>query len=415
MTDLRPTPVGRTRGEKFWDGVKHAMTSPWVALSVVIGVLGAYSTWLRFARGLGASTNLSDDFPWGIWIGFDVLCGVGLAAGGFSICAMVHILNMKKYRPLLRPAVLTAFIGYVLVVGGLMFDLGHPWRIWHALVMWNPHSVMFEVAWCVMLYTTVLAMEVSILFFERFKMMRMTKVMHGLAFPLALASVLLSMLHQSSLGSLFLIVPGRLHELWYTPLLPLLFFLSAIGAGMAMVIVESNLSARGFGHELPRPALTGAARFASGALVLYLIVRFADLMRTGALYNLRLGERATWFFILEIVVGFVLPIVYFNLPAVLKNRKSLYRASQLCLLGFVINRLNVSVTGFEVVSGRTYVPAWTEVMITFSIITAGVWAVYFAERYLPVLEAHPRVDESWRRHVRKTGGALALPSPVKVG
>lgn len=404
----------RTRGEKFRDGVKHAMTSPWVALTAIIGILGAYSTWLRFARGLGASTNMNDEFPWGIWIGFDVLCGVGLAAGGFFICAMVHILNMKKYRPLVRPAVLTAFIGYVLVVGGLMFDLGHPWRIWHAIVMWNPHSVMFEVAWCVMLYTTVLAMEVSILFFERFNMKRMTKIMHGLAFPLALASVLLSMLHQSSLGSLFLIVPGRLHELWYTPLLPLLFFLSAIGAGLSMVIVESNLSARGFSHELPRPALLGAARLASGALSLYLIVRFADLMRTGALYNLRLDERATWFFILEIVVGFVIPIVYFNLPAVLKNRKSLYRASQLCLLGFVINRLNVSVTGFEVVSGRTYVPAWTEVMITFTIITAGVWAVYFAERYLPVLETHPRVDENWQRHVKKTQGSLAAHSAVKV-
>ncbi|MEZ4653406.1 MAG: NrfD/PsrC family molybdoenzyme membrane anchor subunit [Candidatus Eisenbacteria bacterium] len=154
-----------------------------MALTAIIFAAGGYSTYLRFAKGLGASTNLSDQFPWGIWIGFDVLCGVGLAAGGFTICALVHILRLKKYAPLARPAVLTAFIGYVLVVGGLLFDLGHPWRIWHPLVMWNPHSVMFEVAWCVMAYTTVLAAEVSVLFFEKFRMRRMTKIMHAATLP----------------------------------------------------------------------------------------------------------------------------------------------------------------------------------------------------------------------------------------
>jgi Ni/Fe-hydrogenase subunit HybB-like protein len=378
--------------------MKHLswLRNPWVLLTLLILGAGGYATFLRFYHGLGASTNLSDEFPWGLWVGFDVICGVGLAAGGFTICAMVHILRMKEYQPLLRPAVLTAFIGYVLVVGGLMYDLGHPWRIWHPIVMWNPHSVMFEVAWCVTLYTTVLAAEVSILFFERFEWRRAAAIAHGLAFPLALASVLLSMLHQSSLGSLFLIVPGRLHAFWYTPLLPLLFFLSAMGAGLAMAIVESNLVSRGLGHQLPRIALQGAARVAAVVVGLYLVIRLADLVRTGALLELRVDDRASWFFLLE-MAGFILPMILFSLSTVRRNQRYLYRAAQILVVGFLVNRLNVSITGFEVVSGTTYTPAWTEVAVTAMIVTAGVWAVYLAERYLPVLEPDPHAVERQRR------------------
>jgi Ni/Fe-hydrogenase subunit HybB-like protein len=190
----------------------------------------------------------------------------------------------------------------------------------------------------------------------------------------------------------------------------LLFFISAMGAGLAMAIVESNLSARGFGHPLPRPALLGAARLAAGILSVYLIVRFGDLLRTGTLQTLRWDDRATWFFVLEIMIGFVLPIIYFSAPAVLNNHRSMYRAAQLCLLGFIINRLNVSVTGFEVVSGHTYVPAWTEVAVTLTILTVGVWAAYFAERFLPVLDAQPGESEHEWRWKGEPGAELAWRS-----
>ena len=195
----------------------------WRVLAVAILAAGAVAAVRRFTLGLGATTNLTDGFPWGIWVAFDVMCGVGLAAGGFTISAMVYLFGREKYRPLARPAIFTAFIGYLMVVGGLMFDLGHPWRIWHPIIMWNHHSVMFEVGWCVTLYTVVLAAEVSTMVFEKLAMKRSAHVAHLFAVPLTLAAVLLSMLHQSSLGSLFLLVPGRLHELWYTPLLPYLF------------------------------------------------------------------------------------------------------------------------------------------------------------------------------------------------
>ena len=376
------------------------IATPWRVLGLVCLLAGGYATILRFTKGLGAVTNLSDTFPWGLWVGFDVLCGVGLAAGGFTVSAIVHVLNIEKYRSIARPAVLTAFIGYLLVVGGLMFDLGHPWRIWHPIVMWNPHSVMFEVAWCVTLYTIVLAAEVSVMVFERLRWTRAAHLAHKATFPLTIMAVLLSMLHQSSLGSLFLIVPGRLHELWYTPLLPLLFFVSAMAVGLAMTIFESNLSARAFGRALEAEAQDGAARLAAIFLSFYLLIRGADLVIRGALGALWPLDRAGLMFLTEVAVGFIIPIILFSNARVRRNSRWLYHASQLTVLGFVMNRLNVAVTGFEVVSGKTYVPAWTEIAVTLMLVTLGVTAFYLAVRYLPVLEvdaAGPERFHSWRR------------------
>ena len=373
--------------------------SPWRVLGFICLIAGAYATLLRFTRGLGGVTHLSDTFPWGLWVGFDVLCGVGLAAGGFTVSAIVYVLGVDKYRSVARPAVLTAFIGYLLVVGGLMFDLGHPWRIWHPMVMWNPHSVMFEVAWCVTLYTIVLTAEVSVMVFERLKWARAARIAHKATFPLTILAVLLSMLHQSSLGSLFLIMPGRLHELWYTPLLPLLFFTSAVAVGLSMVIFESNLSARAFGRALELEVQEGAAKLGAIFLSLYLIIRFADLIYRGALATLWPLDRAGIMFLIEITVGFILPILLFSNPRVRRNSRWLYHASQLMVLGFVINRLNVAVTGFEVVSGQTYIPAWSEIAVTLMLVTIGVIAFYLAARYLPVFEnetaSHERF-QSWR-------------------
>ena len=203
----------------------------WRAIFAAIMLSGLYATWLRVMYGLGGSTNLSDKFPWGLWIAFDVMCGVGLAAGGFTLVAVVHIFNLERYKPVLRPAVLTAFLGYTLVVVGLLYDLGRPDRLWHPLVMWNPRSVMFEVAWCVTLYTTVLFLEFLPMVFEKFGWHKPLAWIHKISVPLMILGVLLSTLHQSSLGSLFLIVPEKLYPLWYTPILPLLFYISAIGGG----------------------------------------------------------------------------------------------------------------------------------------------------------------------------------------
>ncbi len=245
----------------------------WVFVLLMIG--GAYAAYVRVFYGLGASTHLNDGFPWGLWIGFDILCGVGLAAGGFTLAAIVHIFNIERYKPVLRPAILTAFLGYVLVVVALLFDLGRPYRLWHPLVMWNPHSVMFEVAWCVMLYTTVLALEFAPAVLERYQWKRALKVVHAVSIPLVILGVILSTLHQSSLGSLYLIVPEKLYPLWYTPLLPVFFFVSAVCVGFAMTIFESWHSSRAFHRQLEAPLLASMGRVLAVLLMFYLVDAFS--------------------------------------------------------------------------------------------------------------------------------------------
>jgi Ni/Fe-hydrogenase subunit HybB-like protein len=274
----------------------------WKAVFVIIMASGAYATYLRIVYGLAGSTNLTDAFPWGIWIGFDVLCGVGLAAGGFTLCAIVHIFNIEKYKPILRPTILTAFLGYSLVVVALLFDLGQPWRLWHPMVMQNPHSVMFEVAWCVMLYSTVLALEFSPVVFEKLKWNIPLKLVHSISVPVIIAGVVLSTLHQSSLGTMYLILPHKLHPLWYSPWLPLMFYISAICVGMAMTIFESWHSSRAFNRELELPLMAGMARVLAVMLSVYLAFRFTDLTRRGALKYILENRIESWFFGLEIAL-----------------------------------------------------------------------------------------------------------------
>ncbi len=360
----------------------------WRALLGVILVAGFYSTVLRFARGLGASTHLSDQFPWGLWIGFDVLCGVGLAAGGFTLAAIVYVFHLERFHPVLRPSILTAFLGYGLVAVALLFDLGRPYRIWHPLVMWNPHSVMFEVAWCVMLYLTVLALEFSPAVFERFRLQGPLRLIRSVTIPLVIAGVLLSTLHQSSLGSLFLIVPEKLHPYWYSPLLPVFFFISALGVGLAMVIFESNLSARAFDREIEMPLLAVLGKGMAVVLMLYGILRFQDLVERHALVHLREASTETLLFVLEIVLGLLLPLVMLFIRRVREDREGLFAAAVLVIAGFLLNRLNVSITGLEYSAHAHYFPRWTEVAVTLSIVGMGFLLFSLGVRYFNVFEAH---------------------------
>jgi Ni/Fe-hydrogenase subunit HybB-like protein len=356
----------------------------WNVVFAAIMSLGLVATVIRFTKGLGGSTNLSDEFPWGLWVGFDVLCGVMLAAGGFTLTATVHIFNLERFRPIVRPAVLTAFLGYLLVVVALLFDLGRPYRIWHPLVMWNPRSVMFEVAWCVTLYSAVLALEFAPVVFERLRLERPRRILRGISVPLVIAGVILSTLHQSSLGSLYLIVPNKLHPLWYTPLLPVFFFLSAIAVGLAMTIVESSLSARHFHRQLELPLLRQLGRVLAVVLGCYAALRVQDLWHRGAWSALDLRSMTGQLFLLEFVLGLLLPVALLLWPRVRAKADGLYLAAVLTVLGFVTNRLNVSITGMEWSAGIHYIPRWTEIAVTAAIVAAGVFIFGLAVRYLPI-------------------------------
>jgi Ni/Fe-hydrogenase subunit HybB-like protein len=358
----------------------------WRAIFAVILLSGLYATYLRVVYGLGGVTNLSDKFPWGLWIGFDVLCGVGLAAGGFTLVAIVHIFNIERYKPILRPAILTAFLGYSLVVVALLYDLGRPDRIWHPLIMWNPHSVMFEVAWCVTLYTTVLFLEFIPVVFERFGWHKPLEWIHNISVPLMIAGVLLSTLHQSSLGSLYLIVPEKLYPLWYSPILPLSFYISAIGVGLAMTIFESWHSSRAFGRSLELPLLASLGRVLAVLMSTYLWIRFLDLAHQHAFGILLRNRSETWLFALEIALMAV-PTVLLYQRRVRMSPDALYACAVMVVFGFIANRLNVAVTGMEAGSGAHYIPKWTEVAVTLTIVGAGFAIFRAIAEYFPIFEA----------------------------
>ncbi len=356
----------------------------WRVVFVAIMALGAYASYVRFARGLGPSTHLSDAFPWGVWIGFDVLVGVGLAAGGFVISAVVHVFGIKRCESMARPAVLTAFMGYLLVSAALTFDVGQPWRMWHPLVMWNPHSVMFEVAWCVMLYTGVLSIEFSPMLFERLGWQRPLRLVRALYTPFVILGVMLSMMHQSSLGTVFLIMPDKLYGLWYTPWLPVFFFMTAVAAGLAMTIVESNLSARAFGERLDERVLQGAARVIVVLLGVYGLWKVEDLYGRGNLGLVFRFSQESVMFWGEMGLGVFLPMLLFAIPRIRRNRHGLFLGAVLTVMGFVVNRLNVSVTGMMGASGAHYFPSWMELAVTAAMVAAGFAGFAFAVKHLNV-------------------------------
>jgi Ni/Fe-hydrogenase subunit HybB-like protein len=373
----------------------------WNVVLWVVLLAGGYSLILRFARGLGASTNLSDEFPWGLWVGFK-LFAVALAGGGFTLAAVVHIFNLKRYRPVLRPMILTAFLGYSMFICSLIIDLGRPYRVWHPVVMWNDHSVMFEIAWCVMLYTTVLLLEFAPAVLERLGWSRALGWLRAVMIPVVILGVILSTLHQSSLGSLYLIVPGKLYPLWYSPLEPVFFFVSALCAGLAMTIFESWHSRRAFGKYLEQSLLTGLGRVLAVALSFYLTLRFVDMAHRGVFHLLLLPRTETYLFLLEFVL-LLAPMLLLFQRRVHENPTGLYFCSVLALLGIVANRMNVAITGMEASSGTYYFPKWTELAITMSLVASAFAIFWLAVRYLPVF---PTARDTYAGRVE---AALVVP------
>jgi Ni/Fe-hydrogenase subunit HybB-like protein len=356
----------------------------WRAIFIVIMALGLYSSFIRYFRGLGAVSNMNDQFPWGLWIGFDCLCGVMLAAGGFCMVGAVYLFNVERLHPVVRPAVLTAFLGYLLFIVGLLFDLGRPWFIWHQMIYRNLHSVMFEVGMCVMFYTTVLFFEFLPNIFERLNWKTPIKWINKVYPVLIVAGILLSTLHQSSLGSLYLIMPSKLHPFWYSPALPFFFFGSAVAVGLAMTIFESTQSAKAFGRQLELPVLVTLGGALLIALWVNALLRFEDYFHRGLLRQIVTPSYEAYFLWLELTLTFVIPISMLSFKKVRLSPQLLYLASISTVLGFITNRLNIAVIGFETHVGHHYIPKWTEFSITLMIIAIGFALFGVAAKYLPI-------------------------------
>jgi len=373
--------------------------------TVLWAVMGALAvvTVARFWAGLGATTALSDATPWGFWIAFDVMSGVALAAGGFVLAATVYIFGRQKYRPFVRPAILTAFLGYIAVAVGLLYDLGLPWHIWHPIIYPQHHSVLFEVAMCVMLYLTVLSLEFLPVvlehpWFDRSVFHSIHKALKTAVIPLVIAGIVLSTLHQSSLGSLFLITPYRLHPLWYSPIIWILFLVSAVGLGLMMVTAESLFTAWLFRHRPRTDQLAGLGRAASVVLFVYAGLRLGDLA-VRAIQDPVLRGAAfdrSWqpvLFLFELLVSALIPATLLSFRRVRTSTAGLAACAGMTILGMIGYRFNVCIVAFARPEGMSYFPTWMELAVTLGIVAGAMLVFLFFVERLNVYPKEP-ADEA---------------------
>ena len=382
---------------KFW--------TPGVIVLAVLMAAGAAAIAARFIGGIGYVSNLTTARPWGLWIGVDVASGVALAAGGFTTAFLAHIIGRHYYEAVVRPALLTAMLGYTFVVLGLLVDIGRSWAIWKPLLFWNPTSVLFEVAMCVMFYLNVLYLEFLPIVVERFKgrvnlpgplaalnapvdgLLRLADaILPRIMWVFIILGVVLSCMHQSSLGSLMLIAPTKLHPLWYTPMLPLLFLTSAIAVGYPMVVFEATLATSSLKLDSEMKVLTPLTRITIFLLGLYLALKVGDMVVRGTYVYLLDFTAQTNAFLIEMLFGVIVPWLMLLAPTVRHSRKWLFIACTLIVFGVLVNRLNVFVVGYRPpISEANYFPAIGEILVTVGLIAALMFIYRFLVTYLPVL------------------------------
>jgi len=373
---LKPVPIQK----KFF--------TPGVIVLCIIALNGLAFLAARFFFGIGSVTNLNDQYPWGIWIGIDVAAGVALAAGGFTSAALGHIMYREHFHAIVRPALLTAMLGYTFVAIGVFVDIGRWYYIWHPLVMWNGNSALFEVGICVMMYVTVLYIEFLPVVTERFlgkvnlkgflsfltkpleKLLKiLDKTLTKTIFVFIILGVVLSTLHQSSLGTLMVIAGEKMHPLWQTPVLPLLFLLSAIAVGFPMVIFESIIASRSLGLKKEMEILTPLGYTIAPLLGIYLAAKIGDMFIRETFVYLYEVNTASVMFTIELVVGVVIPLRMFLSKKVLQTPSLLFTASFLVIFGVFLNRINNFVVAYTPpYSFASYFPSIGEISVTLSFI-----------------------------------------------
>jgi len=389
----KPAPVEA----KFW--------TPGVMILVAFMITGLPFVIARYTGGLAAVTNLNNTHPWGMWIGIDVATGVALAAGGFTTAALAHIFGRHQYEIVTRPALLTAMLGYTVVSMGLFIDIGRSWAIWKPIINWQPNSVLFEVAMCVVIYLHVLYIEFILIVVERFKgrvsltgrLGAFNKVIESIIeladrllgrvmWVFIIAGVVLSCMHQSGLGSLMLIAPTKLHPLWYTPYLPLFFLMSAISAGFPMVVFETNISTSSLRLNSEMDVLTPLTRISIFFLGIYLVLKIGDMVERETYVYLLDGTVQSRAFIVEMLAGVIIPLLMLLIPGVRQSRRALFIACTLVVLGVALNRVNVFLVGFQPpYAESSYFPAIGEIAITAALISALMFFYRVCVTYLPVL------------------------------
>jgi Ni/Fe-hydrogenase subunit HybB-like protein/Zn finger protein HypA/HybF involved in hydrogenase expression len=360
----------------------------------------------RFWWGLGGTTNLSDATPWGLWVGFD-LSAVAIAAGGFVLAATVYIFKLERLHKVVRIGVLAAFLLYLSFTVILLFELGLPWNIWHMTVFWNPHSPLFEVGWCVMLYTTVIALEFLPMPAEDFpRLAKVRSLLLKFRLPLVILGVGLSCMHQSSLGSLFLIMPYRLHPLWYSPILPLLFLSSAIALGMMIVVFESHTTAYLYRRKSETEVLAPFAGAARWLLLIYLALRFGDLIVRRQTHWLVMPGVYTWLFWSEVCLLAVIPLLLLWIPRVRYSSLGQWTVALVSFCGVVLNRVDTGGLAHLRPLGGFYLPSWMEIGISLGIVSGAFLVFLWIVERFHIWEQRP---------VDPDADPLAAPEFDKVG
>jgi len=348
----------------------------------VLAVMGAVTATLRLIYGLGTTTALSDEIPWGLWKVLNMIAGVAVATGGFVLAFCVHVLRMKSLKPVLRPALLLAFLGYGASCAALMFDIGLPQRFWSPMVNWNIHSFLFEVFWCVMLYFTVTVIEVSPIALESPRFAKVLGILKKISLPVVLLGITFSTLHHTSLGSLFIVSKTRLHDLWWTPLLPLHFILSAVGAGLMAVVLLTLGVAKLYHKKAPVDVLRKLATASAVILSIYFLVKGIDLAARGNLGSVFSGEWESRLFLVEMLLAVVLPVALIAIPRTRATNAGLAAAAFFAVSGVLLNRLDVGVFGYFRSGGTTYFPSFAEIALTLGIpAAAGLFFFAFIERF----------------------------------
>ncbi|MDT3696093.1 MAG: Ni/Fe-hydrogenase cytochrome b subunit [Ignavibacterium sp.] len=385
--------------------IKRKYFTPGVIGLIVIAVNGLIFLMGRFFFGIGAVTNLNNQYPWGLWIGVDVAAGVALAAGGFTTAALGHIIHKEEYHAIVRPALLTAMLGYTFVALGVFVDIGRWYFIWHPLIMWNGSSALFEVGICVMIYLTVLYIEFLPIVTERFigkvnlpgflsglnkpvdKLLRaLDRGLSKTMFIFIIAGVVLSTLHQSSLGTLMIIAGPKMHPLWQTPILPLLFLLSAISVGFPMVIFESLIASRSLGLKPEMHVLSRLGSMIPPLLGIYLAFKIGDMFIRETFVYLAEFNTASVMFTIEVLFGVIIPLRMLLSTKVLKSPLFLFIASSLVVFGVLINRINNFVVAYTPpYSSDSYFPSFGEISVTLGFVAMLVLAYRFIVLNFPVI------------------------------
>ena len=374
--------------------------TPFNMISIPIITLGIALIVIRFAKGLGAITNLTQEVPWGLWIGFDVVTGVAFAGGAYVVTFMVYILNIEKYKPIVRITVLNGFLAYVFYAGALLLDLGKPWNVINPIIgnSFGVSSVLFLVAWHFLLYMIAELIEFSPAIAEWLGARRARKILSWMTLGAVIFGITLSTLHQSGLGALYLMAKEKIHPLWYSEFIPILFFVSSIFAGLSMVIFEGSISNRVFSDQISEKnhkghdgIIHGLSKICAFTLMIYFFLHIVVFIH--GKHWIYLGSRMGAWYLVEMIGFVIMPMILYFISYRTRNINLVKISSLVTMLGIILNRLNVTVIAFRWDAPTHYVPSWQEIVVTLTVLCVEIWIFRWVVRRLPVLRESP----SWAK------------------